>query len=585
MAAPAAAGPERSGTAPVGGPATPIDRRTLLVGAVGALLAAAGCTPPGLPPVQTPASSSPAPSTSAPNRSVVIGIDSAATGFNPHAIADFSPVTIAVAALVLPSVTWIDTRGEWHLNPDLAQSAAVTSRQPFTVTYTLNRAASWSDGTPVTGEDFNYLWQQMSTAAGTSEPAGYRLISQVRSRQGGKVVEVEFGSPFPAWHILFRHLLPAHILKDAPGGWAEALSAGIPVSGSHYKMASLDTVTGEITLQRNDKYWGDQRGPATVVLRLGATSDLLGALSRGDVQAAELRPAPADAQALAAVPVTRRALVPLPAVTQLVFNTSAGPAADDHVRAAIAHAIDAAAVRDALAGGPSGVPIELPLPSPIGLAATTVLPSAAAAPQAPPASPDSSAAATELAEAGYRMAGLYVTRDGAPLVLRIGYPLPNRALAAAGRELQRQLGAAGIEVDLVGYAPHRLLSALAAQDCDAALITIPHGPSDAAAAASEFGCPPAKVPAGQGGAGNPSGWCSPTAQPALEAALAGTGPLAAAEREVSRARPAIALAQPAVLFVAPGPVADLQGGDPTRSGLPSWVFESPLLDIAGWPAR
>jgi ABC-type transport system substrate-binding protein len=569
---------------PLDRPAVPLSRRTVLVGAAGALLAAAGCTPPGLPPVQTPTSSGPAPSTSAPNRSVVVGIDGAPTGFNPHAIADFSPVTMAVAALVLPSVGWIDTGGHWHLNPDLAPSAAVTSRQPFTVTYTLNRAASWSDGTPITGEDFNYLWQQMSTAAGASEPAGYRLISQVRSRQGGKVVEVAFGAPFPGWHMLFRDLLPAHILKDAPGGWAEALSAGIPVSGSLYKMASLDTVTGEITLQRNDKYWGDQQGPATVVLRMGATSDLLGALSRGDVQAAELRPAPSDERALAAVPAARRVLVPLPAVTQLVFNTTAGPAADDHVRAAIAQAIDAAAIRDALAGGRSGVPIEFPAPSPTALAATSVLTSAAGAPRTPPVAPDSRAAATELAAAGYHMAGLYVTRDGAALVLRIGYPLPDRSMAAAGRELQRQLGVAGVEVDLVGYAPHRLLSALAAQDCDAALITIPHGPSDAAAAASQFGCPAAGVPVGQGGAENPSGWCSPTAQRALEAALTGTGTLQSVGQELAQARPSIPLAQPAVLFVAPGPVARLRGGDPARAGEPSWVFGSPLADIAGWPA-
>ncbi|HET8589609.1 MAG TPA: ABC transporter family substrate-binding protein [Nakamurella sp.] len=575
MVAPPAAGPDRSGAAR-------LDRRTLLLGAFGAVLATAGCTPPGLPPVQTPTSSGPEPSTSVPNRSVIVGIDATTAGFNPHAIADFSPVTMAVAALVLPSATWIDTSGHWQLNPDLAQAAEVSSRQPFTVTYTLDRAASWSDGTPITGEDFSYLWQQMSTAPGVFEPAGYRLISQVRSRQGGKLVEVEFAAPFPDWQSLFHHLLPAHILKDAPGGWAETLSAGIPVSGSYYKMASLDTVTGEITLQRNDKYWGSQRGPASVVLRMGATSDLLGALSRGDVQAAELRPGPSDGPALATVPAERRALVPLPAVTQLVFDTTAGPAADVHVRTAIAHAIDAGQIREVLAGGTSGTPVELPVPTTIGLAADAVLEPGKVPPSAE-APPDIGAAVRELAEAGYRMAGLYVARDGATLVLRIGYPLPDRSLAAAGRELQRQLGSAGIEVDLVGFAPHRLLAALTEQRCDAALITMPHGASDAVAASSQFGCPP-DAAAGQAGARNPSGWCSLTAQAALDDALTGAASPDAADHEVTRARPALALAQPAVLFVAPGPVAELRGPDPTGPA-PSWVFESPLSGIVEWPGR
>ena len=74
-------------------------------------------------------------------------------------------------------------------------------------------------------------------------------------------------------------------MKDSPGGWSGALAADIPVSANRYRMTSYDPVTGQISLARNDKYWGTPPGPAAVVLRLGDPADLLAAFSRGDVQA------------------------------------------------------------------------------------------------------------------------------------------------------------------------------------------------------------------------------------------------------------------------------------------------------------
>ena len=53
---------------------------------------------------------------------------------------------------------------------------------------------------------------------GTVGPAGYQLISAIRSRDAGKTVEVEFSQPFPDWPTLFSPLLPSHLMKDFPGG-------------------------------------------------------------------------------------------------------------------------------------------------------------------------------------------------------------------------------------------------------------------------------------------------------------------------------------------------------------------------------
>ncbi len=330
--------------------------RLLAVAGLGLLVLAVGCTPPGLPAPIAPAASSVVGSVPAAEAAVTVGVDGAVVGFNPHAIADYSPAELAVAGLVLPSVSTVAADGAVELNRDLVEKAQVTSGNPFTVTYTLNRNASWSDGTPITAEDFSYLRDQMLVQPGTVDPAGYRLIASIVSRDAGKSVDVIFVHRVADWETLFSPLLPSHILKDSPGGWTEGLSAGLPVSGNRYKMQSNDVATGEITLVRNDKFWGSQPGPPTAVIRIGTASALIDALGRGDLQAVLLQPDTANQRTLdQIVPVDRRTAVPLPGTVQLVFNTAAGATADRNVRAAVAAGLDLTQLRSALQGGnPAG---------------------------------------------------------------------------------------------------------------------------------------------------------------------------------------------------------------------------------------
>ena len=211
----------------------------------------------------------------------------------------------------------------------------VTSQDPFTVTYTVDRKASWSDGTPITAEDFSYLRDQLLVQPGTVGPAGYQLISAIRSRDAGKTVEVEFSEPFPDWRTLFSPLLPSHLMKDFPGGWGAALGADLPLSANRYRMTSYDPVTGQISLARNDKYWGTPPQPAAVVLRLGDPADLLAAFSRGDVQALWFAPGRRPGARIGgrgARPTGGR-WYPTPATVQLVFNTTAGATSEPQVRA------------------------------------------------------------------------------------------------------------------------------------------------------------------------------------------------------------------------------------------------------------
>ena len=596
----------------------------MLVGALALLLTA--CTPLGLPDPITPSGVTSVPTSPSAAGTVVVGLDGTAgriAGFNPYAIADFSPASQAAASLVLPSAYVVAADGSLVPDLDVIDKATVTSQDPFTVTYTLDRKASWSDGTPITAEDFSYLRDELLTQPGTVGPAGYQLISQIRSRDAGKLVEVEFSEPFPDWPTLFSPLLPSHLMKDFPGGWGAALGADLPLSANRYKMNSYDPVTGQIMLARNDKYWGTPPQPAAVVLRLGDPADLLAAYTRGDVQALWFSPDAAMAASLQdAVPADLRTVVPIPASTQLIFNTTSGPTAEQSIRSAVAAGISQSAVAADLTGGWSDggttVTSQVQLPSEAGDGGQEA--------QSPVVTGEQ-AANSALAGAAYARNGLYVSRAGEVLRLTLGYPSGDPRMASAARDIQRQLGVIGIEVDLLPDAtPNLVETRIASGAIDLALLSLPRGISDAASAASAFGCPTdsvlgigSTVTTGAtstetndggtpGGAtrsansgstptptvtpeaaedatpsprtGNLSGYCRPPTQQILADAIAGRGTAAAADPSLWAELPVLPLIQQSAVFAVAEPLRSVLEGP--HDG---WGWSGPLSGLSDWPVN
>ena len=577
-------------------------------GWVGAMLTAcllvAGCTPPNLPAPIAPTGGTSVPNSPPAPGTLVVGLDGTAgpvTGFNPYAIADYSPTSQAVASLVLPSAFVTAPDGTISTDADVVDWVAVTSVDPFTVTYLLDRKASWSDGTPITAEDFSYLRDQLLVQPGTVASAGYRLISAIRSRDAGKTVEVAFSQPFPQWRSLFSPLLPSHLLKDSPGGWSSALDGDLPLSANKYRMISYDPVTGQVTLARNDKYWATPPGPSAVVLRLGSPSELLAAFNRGDVQVLWFSPDAATAQDLAdQVPGDQRTVLPTPSSVQLVLNTGSGPTADVHLRAAIAAGLNPGALSDELTAGWSdggqavtsqvALPVEADPGSDSSGAATPV------------ATNDPTVAADALAATGYTRNGLYVARQGQVLRLTLGYPSGQPRTAAAARSIQQQLGSIGVEVNLVAdAAPDLIENTLADGSLDMALINLPRGQDDGVAAATAFGCPrsdplgigstanpeisatePTPPAGGSGSAaprtGNLSGYCEAATQQELVDALAGQGSAGEADQTLWADLPVYPLIQQrSVLAVAPDLTSVLAGAHP------GWAWTGPLSGLANWP--
>lgn len=537
-----------------------------------------GCTPPGLPQPESPAAATTVGTTgTAKTQVIAVGVDGPVNGFNPYLVADFSPAARAVASLVLPSASTVNANGDTVFDPNIVTSARVTKTDPFTVTYQLSRDAAWSDGTPVTADDFRYLQQQMMSAVGTTGSAGYRSISKIDSMDAGKTVRVVFSTRVRDWQLMFSPLLPAHLLKDAPGGFRTALTGGIPVSAGPYRLDSSDQGTGLISLVRNDKYWGRQPGPATVVLRTGTAPELVAALARGDVQALFFQPDNAAYQQLAAtVPASRRVAVPLPASTQLVFDTTAGPASSPLVRAAVARGLSAGPVSAALTGSRQDalrpVTSMLQLPAEPG-----------AAPGRGRPAPDVTSAAADLRAAGYVTSGLYAAKDGVPLSISLGYPAGDQRLGNAAVVIQQELGGIGIEVDLLADVTPAVVGRLMSGTIDMALLTVPRGRSDAIAAASAFECPPSSAGIQRVRASDLSGYCPPSLYPVLAAAVAGTGGssgLSAVDSALWSALPTLPLGQPIAEFAVSSALAGV-----THEAGDGWLWTGPLAGLPSWPVN
>lgn len=278
---------------------------------------------------------------------IIMAIDSVGPGFNPHLLSDQSPVNAAISSLVLPSSfrpipdPMSSTGSRWEMDPTLLVSADVTSQNPFTVTYKIKPEAQWTDNAPIGADDYWYLWRQMVGAPGVVDPAGYDLITGVQSVEGGKTAVVTFSQPYPAWRELFNDILPAHIVKDVPGGFAAGLVRALPVTGGQFRVESIDPQRDEILLSRNDRYWGEPAKPDQILFRRGgAPAVLADSIRNGDTQVAQVHGGQAAYVQLGTIPDVRTARIVTPRVMQVTLRASQPDLQDAQVRKALLGLLD-----------------------------------------------------------------------------------------------------------------------------------------------------------------------------------------------------------------------------------------------------
>ena len=422
-----------------------------------------------------------------------IGIDQVRAGFNPHLVGDESAVVRGIADLVLPSAFQADGTKD----PNLLVGASVlpTSPDAFTVRYVISPNAQWSDGTPITGSDFAYLWRGMTQTAGVVDPAAYRAVSNVRvSGPGGKVVDVDFAQPVGDWRVLFRHLLPSHLLAADAADFAYALRNTVPASAGRYLVRSVDRAHGTVTLNRNDRFWGPDPAPIDILTLAAArdTTQVADQLRSGQLAFVDMVPQDTTADVLGLIPDVDTRTFPGARTLGVTLSATSGLSAQE--RAEVRSLID------------------VPLLAHIAARRSTNVDAAA------PTEPGSLALLHALAADGK--------------VLRVAADAADPAATAAARSLVDVLNNADVPARIVANE----LPAIAARSLPAGEVdVVVHWRNDGASAhtpadtlASRIACP-----AETGRAGNLAGFCSVAGDELAKAILAGDIPTETAAERVA----------------------------------------------------
>ena len=154
--------------------------------------------------------------------------------------------------------------------------------------YTITAEAAWSDGVPVTAQDFAATVAAHQSPLNSERDPAYDLVTAVNAIDP-KTVRVALSEPYGAWQSLFSRLIPAHAdtldLREMP-------TTGPFVFGQW--------VRGDrIVVERNHEWWSETdpltsspAGPVEEIefVFIADTEELLDALETGDVDVAALRP-------------------------------------------------------------------------------------------------------------------------------------------------------------------------------------------------------------------------------------------------------------------------------------------------------
>ena len=197
--------------------------------------------------------------------------DQEPTGFNNNTSKDNGTSVLNIVVGMFPVTFHAQPDFTVKMDEEFLDSAEQTSEDPQTIVYKIKENAVWSDDTPITADDFIYFWEHQNGTIKDNDVAsttGYDQIESVEGSDNGKTVTVVFKDPFADWKGLFTGILPAHYVKERPGGWNTGLDKNpekIP-SGGWFKVENY-TAGQSLTLARNDKYFGPKANLDSVVFR------------------------------------------------------------------------------------------------------------------------------------------------------------------------------------------------------------------------------------------------------------------------------------------------------------------------------
>jgi len=203
---------------------------------------------------------------------------------NATSVADISAQLMPQAYLVQPDLTL-----KYDDQFLTEEPTSEVSGDKQTITYKINPDAVWSDGEPITADDFAFSWNLQKSSdpatggcAALLSTTGYDQVASVEGSDDGKTVTVTMATPFADWKALFsgsnNPVFPKHVMDQGdPAKNCEYLTAGWPIadgfpqdiSGGPWQLKKDNINNGQqiAVLTPNEKYWGDKPKLEQVVIQ------------------------------------------------------------------------------------------------------------------------------------------------------------------------------------------------------------------------------------------------------------------------------------------------------------------------------
>jgi peptide/nickel transport system substrate-binding protein len=275
-------------------------------------------------------------------------LDEDLAGFNILQANDAEFVLQEILDQVWPSVYIPQPNVGLALDTNVVTSASVTSTSPQTVVYHINPKAAWSDGTPISAQDFIYNWQAQSgnpaykdvggKAFLPASTAGYSSVKTVTSSDNGKTATVVFSTPFGDWKSMFSPMIAAHIAsKVGFNNGFQNFGPAVQVSGGPYEIQSY--AQGQTLVEvPNPHYWGVAGKLSKEVFRfILDDTQIPPAMQNGEVNLANpLAASVAFKDGVSSIPNTTTTVIPGLEFQHIDFNQSNPYLAVANVRHAIA---------------------------------------------------------------------------------------------------------------------------------------------------------------------------------------------------------------------------------------------------------
>ncbi|GAA2572660.1 ABC transporter family substrate-binding protein [Winogradskya consettensis] len=215
-------------------------------------------------------------------------------------------VTSMMMRQLLPFVYYGAPDYKAALNGNLmAEEPKLVGTDPQQVVYKIKPEAVWSDGTPITADDFAYQFRARNTrdcpACATSSSAGFDLLASVVGTDNGKTVTATFqdGKAFPDWKSLFNDIYPAHLAKQ---NGDDGTPAGLAKSWEWFKKTQPTWSGGPYLIESyaegqqlvevpNPKWWGTKPALDKLIFKIVTDqSSFVPALQNGEINAGDPQP-------------------------------------------------------------------------------------------------------------------------------------------------------------------------------------------------------------------------------------------------------------------------------------------------------